>query len=181
MSRATNVKNAFIVAAGDFILPGWDWKINQLKPETQNVNIHHKFTDILDDHGITQIVNEPMRGTNTLDLFITNYPGSFRRTEVIHGLSDHDIVYTEVDRKPAKLQQKPRKIFLYKKAKWQNVKDDLHNNKSTAKSLYNNKSSVNDIWNLFVTSLEDRVNKNIPTKTAHKKDCCPWNDGLQQT
>ena len=174
MSRATNVKNAFIIAAGDFNLPGWDWKNKQLKPKTQNVNIHHKFTDILDDHGLTHLVDEPTRGTNTLDLFITNYPGSFRRTEVIPGLSDHDIVYTEVNRIPAKLQQKPRKIFLYKKAKWQNVKDDLHNIQSTAKTLYNNNSSVNDIWNLFVTSLEDSVNKNIPTKTARKKDGCPW-------
>jgi len=125
MNRASNVKNAFINAAGEFNLPGWDWKNNQLKPKTQNVNIHHKFTDILDDHGLTQIVNEPTRGTHTLDLFITNYTGSFRRTEVIPGLSDHDIVYT-VDRIPAKLQQKPRKIFLYKKAKWQNSQYQRH-------------------------------------------------------
>lgn len=105
MSRATNGKNAFIIASWDFNLPGWDWKINQLKPRTQNVNIHYKFTDILDDHGLTQRVNEPTRGTNTLNLFtsITNYPG--RRTEMIPGLSDHDIVYTEGDKIPAKLQQ----------------------------------------------------------------------------
>ena len=72
MSRASNVKKAFIIAAGDFNLPGWDLKTNKLKPKTQNVNTHNKFTDILDDHGLTQLVNEPMRGTNTLYLFITN-------------------------------------------------------------------------------------------------------------
>jgi len=42
----------------------------------------------------------------------------------------------------------------------------IHNIKDTAKSLYNNKSSSNDIWNLFVTSLEDSVNR--------KQDDCPW-------
>ncbi|VDI40776.1 Hypothetical predicted protein [Mytilus galloprovincialis] len=39
MSRATNmtnVKNAFIIAAGDFNLPGWDWKTNQQSPECQH-------------------------------------------------------------------------------------------------------------------------------------------------
>jgi hypothetical protein len=38
-----------------------------------------------------------------------------------------DIVYTEVNRIPAKIKQKPRKILLYKQAKWENVKTDLKN------------------------------------------------------
>jgi len=32
-----------------------------------------------------------------------------------------------------------------------------------------NKSFVNDIWNLFVSSLEDSVNKYIPTKLIKKR------------
>ena len=114
MNHATSIKNAVLIAAGDFNLPGWDWKANQLKPKTQHVNIHHKCTDILDDHGLIQLVEEPTRGTNILDLITTIYPESFRRTEVMPGLSDHDIVYTEVNRIPAKIKQKPRKILLYK-------------------------------------------------------------------
>ena len=94
----------------------WNWKAKQLKPKTQHVNIHHKFTDILDNHGLIQLVEEPTRGTNILDLIITNYPESFRRTEVMLGLSDHDIVYTEVNGIPAKLKQKPRKILLNKRS-----------------------------------------------------------------
>ena len=86
MNRATSIKNAFLIAAGDFNLPGWDWKAKQLKPKTQYVNIHHKFTDILDDHGLIQLVEEPTRGTNILDLILTNYSESFRRTEVMPGL-----------------------------------------------------------------------------------------------
>lgn len=35
-------------------------------------------------------------------------------------------------------------------------------------------TSVNDILNLCVSSLEDSVDDNIPTKTARKKDVCPW-------
>jgi hypothetical protein len=61
-------------------------------------------------------VEEPTRGTNILDLIITNYPESFRRTEVMLGLSDHDFVYTEVNGIPAKLKQKPRKILLNKRS-----------------------------------------------------------------
>jgi hypothetical protein len=52
------------MVSGDFNLPGWDWKSNTLKPNTQYINIHHKFTDILDDNGLNQLVEEPTRGDN---------------------------------------------------------------------------------------------------------------------
>jgi hypothetical protein len=57
-------------------------KKTSLKPNTQYPGIH-LFTDILDDHGLCQIVEEPTRGSNILDLIVTNYPASFRRTEII--------------------------------------------------------------------------------------------------
>jgi hypothetical protein len=33
-------------------------------------------------------VSEPTRGTNILDLIVTNHPSSFRRTEIIPGVSE---------------------------------------------------------------------------------------------
>jgi hypothetical protein len=99
----------------------------QFKTDTQYPGIHHLFTDILDDHGLCQIVEVPTRGSNILDLIITNYPASFRRTEIIPGVLDHDIVFTEVNILPVKHRQKPRTIPLYWEAQWDNVKQDLHN------------------------------------------------------
>jgi hypothetical protein len=46
-------------------------------------------------------------------------------TDTIPGISDHDIVYTEFDPRPVKLQQKPRTIPLYNKANWYGMKIDL--------------------------------------------------------
>ena len=40
------------------------------------------------------------------------------RIEVISCLSDHDIVYAEIDILPVRNHQKPRQIPLYSKAKW---------------------------------------------------------------
>ena len=68
VERASRITNAYIIGAGDFNLPGWDWKNNTLKPNTAYSNIHHNFTDILDDHGLNQVVVEPTRGLNVLDL-----------------------------------------------------------------------------------------------------------------
>jgi hypothetical protein len=80
----------------------------QFKTDTQYPGIHHLFTDILDDHGLRQIVEEPTRGSNILDLIVPNYPVSFRRTDIIPGVSDHNIVFTEVNILPVKHRQKSR-------------------------------------------------------------------------
>lgn len=79
---------------------------NNIKRNTQCVSIHEKFADILDDNGLTQLVKETTRGENTLDLIVTNYPSSFRRVETLPGLSDHDIVYSEITVNPIRSTQK---------------------------------------------------------------------------
>lgn len=101
LETASSIKNYFVVVAGDFNLPGWDWKNNRLKPNSPYPSIHHKYTDISDDNGFIQRVEEPTRGINTLDLIETNHPSSFR-TEIIPGVSDHDIFYTETDIVPTR-------------------------------------------------------------------------------
>ena len=174
VERATRITNAYIKAAGDFNLPGWDLKKNTLKPSTAYSNIHHQFTDILDDHGLNQVVVEPMRGPNILDLIVTNYPSSFRRTEVIPGLSDHGVVYAEVDLLPARGKQRPRQIPLYKKVKWDNVRSDLSDIHRNIETMKEEGKSGNEMWMHFQEHLELSVKTNIPHKTARQKDRSPW-------
>jgi hypothetical protein len=81
IERASNIRNAFIISAGDFNLPGWDWSQNIIKQNTQCIANHEMFADILDDNGMAQLVKQPTRGSNTLDLVVTNHPDSFRRVE----------------------------------------------------------------------------------------------------
>jgi len=162
------------VIAGDFNLPGWDWKGNTLKSNTQYLLIHHKFTEILDDNGFTQIVEEPSRGTNILDLIVTNQPSSFRRTEIIPGVSDHEIVYTEIDIVPTRQQQKPRQIPLYSKAKWENVISDVKAIYNEIMNMRNIGESVNSMWTYFQTNLDNSIKNNIPHKRAKYKDGYPW-------
>jgi hypothetical protein len=144
IERASNIRNAFIISAGDFNLPGWDWSQNIIKQNTQCIVNHEKFADILDDNGMAQLVKQPTRGSNTLDLVVTNHPDSFRRVETLPGLSDHDIVFTEVNINPTKSIQKPRNIPLYKRANWENMTDDL--NKLHDIKMKDQKSNVNAMW-----------------------------------
>ncbi|VDI83601.1 Hypothetical predicted protein, partial [Mytilus galloprovincialis] len=173
IDQTASIKNCFIVSGGDFNLPGWDWKANCLKDNTQHVGIHQRFGDILDDNGLLQIVEEPTRQTNTLDLLITNHPNSFTRVEILPGVSDHDIVFAEISVIPSRKKQAARKIHLYSKANWDTMREDINNIKNEIETMTTSKSNINDIWLVFKTSLEKSVNLNIPHKQARTKDSPP--------
>ena len=48
--------------------------------------------DIMNDHGLEQLVNFPTRERNTLDLILTSLPGQFVGIHSTDKLSDHNIV-----------------------------------------------------------------------------------------
>ena len=70
------------------------------------------------------MVEEPTRGENTLDLILSNNPSTFTRTETIPGISDHDIVFSEIDI-TAKKKIQNHEVFHYKKASWEIIKSGL--------------------------------------------------------
>ena len=57
---------------GDMNLPGYNWNTQCLKLHFHFPELATKFADVLDDKSLLQIVTEPTRNENTLNLFITN-------------------------------------------------------------------------------------------------------------
>ncbi|CAC5363337.1 unnamed protein product [Mytilus coruscus] len=133
-----------------------------------------KFADILDDNGMAQLVNKPTRGPNSLDLVVTKHSDRCMRVVTLPGLSDHDIVFAEVNLNPRKSIQKPRIKPLYRKANSENMKIDLNNLHKDITSMNEQNEGVNVLWTHFQTKLEESIGKNVPKKTARKKDGSPW-------
>ena len=86
---------------------------------------HSFFLDILAYHGLVQVVDKPTRQENVLDLLAVNNPTLVNRVEVIPGISDHDVVFAEIDIKPQTRRQTKRKVPIYKKADWNKIEDNL--------------------------------------------------------
>jgi len=74
VSSASSIRDSVLIIGGDFHLPGWNWKSKRLKPNTTQARLCYKFSDCLDVNGLTQLVEEPTRNKNTLDLLLTNLP-----------------------------------------------------------------------------------------------------------
>ena len=79
----------------DFNFPGWDWQTTTptLKPRAPYPGLHHDFHDLINDHGLEQLVREPTREDNTLDLYLTNLPTAHSQVDYKRSLrSQHPIL-----------------------------------------------------------------------------------------
>jgi hypothetical protein len=167
--QACKVNNAAILIGGDFNLPGWDWENKILKSNTKYQKNHYNLTTTLEDTGLCQLIEKPTRNDNILDLMITNFPNQVPRTEILPGISDHDIVFLEFNIAPKKLKEKPRQAPIYKNANWDTIKSEI-------KTLYDHivqlqtHLNANQFWEIFKNKLKQLIKEHVPHKIAKVKD-----------
>ena len=144
-----------------------------MKNRPKEISNHKEFINLLNDNGLTQLVTKPTRLHNTLDLMITNNPTRVNRTEILPGISDHEIVLCELDIIPATNKLIKRSIPLYRKADWKLLSDHIKN--IEIKILNSPNSSIRGVHlEYFQNDLKNGVNKCIPHKTASNKANLPW-------
>ena len=164
-----------VVIGGDFNFPGWNWKDGKVD-KCRHPSLHHDFGALLDDHGFTQLVDEPTRGKNVLDLVLSNNPTVVTDVAIIPGVSDHDCPLVTIDMKPTRRRQHRRKILLYSKADWQSFDGGMKAiDEEIASKLAT--SSVDDLWQIFKTGVEKGIEDFIPPKLTPKNDNLPWVTG----
>ena len=121
-----------IVLGVDFNLPDIEWRNGSIKPYPQYARcISEKMLDIVDDYNLTQMVHEPTRLENTLDLVFTTHPDLIENTYVVPGMSDHSVVICDISFKLASPKKTPRTVFVYKKADMESLKTDLEHSFNT--------------------------------------------------
>ena len=83
MSHSRLRKTDSIILAGDFNLPGWNWKDNYVKSSCQHPRLHEKFDNIINDAGLEQIIDLPIWLDNTFDLACTGTPSKVCCMEIL--------------------------------------------------------------------------------------------------
>ena len=172
-SLARLPKNCHIWLAGDMNLPGIEWPSTSIKPNCPSPAQHNLFIDILADHGMSQIVDQPTRGENTLDLIAVNNLTLVNRTEILPGISDHDAVFAEIDIRPKRYGQAKRKIPLYKKADWEGIASQINTTDQHIQE-HANSESTDSLWNKFKSDLHAAIEKHVPHKCCSSRNRPPW-------
>ena len=80
--------------------------------------------DIMNDHGLEQMVHFPTREKNTLDLILTTLPGQFQDIHSPDKLSDHDIVSGTLKIFIPAIKKTRRKVYLYQKSDYESMRKD---------------------------------------------------------
>ena len=172
IEKLTEKRNFDIFLGGDFNYPGWNWTSMELKNNTPYVELHRAFSESLMQYELKQLVTEPTRCGNTLDLMITNIPSRIVRTRVIPGISDHDIPLVDLSLTPLKKYQVPRMIKLYNRTNWKQLNSFLEI--EMEKIMAHKRAPTDQLWTSFKSAILEAEKKFVPTKKAKRRDSCPW-------
>ena len=131
--------------------------------------------DIMNDHGLEQMVHFPTREKNTLDLILTTLPGQFQDVHSPDKLSDHDIVSGTLKIFIPPIKKPRRKVYLYQKGDYESMrKDTLEFAKEKYFNGHSDTRSVQENFDLLTSFIQDSADKHIPSKTSRSVSSVPW-------
>ena len=124
-------------------------------------------------YNLEQVVDKPTCGNKILDLFFTTNSTLIGSVEVMPALGDHGcvkiqtLVFTRLAR-PIK-----RKIFLYSKGNFSDMKKELLDFSSVYISQFNRRS-LQENWDILKNKLSTLMEECIPTKMSSSRYNLPW-------
>ena len=131
--------------------------------------------DIMNDHGLEQLVNFPTRERNTLDLILTSLPGQFVDIHSTDKLSDHDIVSGTLKIAIPPIKKPRRKVYRYQKGDYESMRaETLKFAKERYFNGYSDTRSVQENFNLITSFIQESADKHIPSKTSRSVSSVPW-------
>ena len=178
LTRIMSNKNAHVLVGGDFNCGNIEWSTMQVPEGVPNRRVQNQLLEFVQNHCLSQVVNIHTSEDKTLDLLLTNFPSPVNRIKGMPpiGKADHDIVYVEYDIKAERIQQVPRKIFLYKRADMDGLRDHLARLRDTFLSSDHSHTSVNDMWVSFKSEVIAAIERFILTKITKTKYNLSWID-----
>ncbi|XP_072046515.1 uncharacterized protein [Amphiura filiformis] len=173
VNKDRNILNIWV--AGDFNLSHIDWENQTTIPGCPKPGLSRQLIELSNDFGLEQVVREPTRGSNILDLFFMSNPTLMDRVRILPGMSDHTgIPLVTINTRPKVNRSKPRRIHLYHKADWSAIKEDLTYISSDFQDICSDMVTVDDLWDDFCTRVKGTMDKNIPNKVVTPHKSPPW-------
>ena len=174
LKQATNQKKGkHIILAGDFNCPDINWEKMSVNKGAADREVQTALLYVTMEHGLPQVHDQPTRDNNLLDLVFTNNPSIVKTSKSIPGISDHAMVVTDIDIIPQHIKQKPRKIYIFSKANWDKIFDDM-DQLSSEITIAPPTSAVKDLWDSFKSGIGNYMDTNIPTKVCNNRKSLPW-------
>ena len=108
------------------------------------------------------------RNKNTLNLFLIDNKTLVKSVEVRPCIADHDSLLSEVFIKPQISRQKPRLMFMYKKADWEGLETHMLAFQKLFLSTCEDRT-VNSLWEDFKKAVRSGIEQYVPQRTISTK------------
>lgn len=163
-----------IILAGDFNCPDINWESGAVAPGAPQQEVQEELVDIATKYQLTQIHEEPTRLDNIIDLVFASNPSLAKFSTSILGCSDHCAVVADFDTRPHRTKEKPRKTYLFLKAKWEDIESDLKSIAGEMSSMEKEGADVNYMWERFKEDIFTAIEKRIPSILRRNNYNLPW-------
>ena len=97
--------------------------------------------------------NQPTRNENVSDLVFMDNASLVKNSQSIPGISDHVMIVTDSDIKSVYNKQKPRKVYLFLKANWEEIYKACEKLSNSIISMTKNEVNIEDLWSIFKTGI----------------------------
>ena len=121
--------------------------------------------DIINDHGLEQMVSFPTHDKNTLDLILTSLPGQLEDIHSPDTLSDYDIVSGSLKVYIPPTNKPLRKVYSYQKGDYETMREDAL--RFATEKYFNGHSDARSVQkniNLTTSFIQNSADKHIPSK-----------------
>ena len=166
----SDVSDQNCLLLGDFNFRGIDWDTLEGNQPRDNL-----FLEILEDNMMSQLVTEPTRKENILDLVLTNYPNAIEKVEVMEpfSTSDHNTVSLKLHCPLSRSNLSPRMAYLYSKGNYEALSEDV---KHVQWENMLSGLTMDESWEIFQNEYSRLVDTYIPIKCIHPggKLRLPW-------
>jgi hypothetical protein len=109
-----------------------------------------------------------------LDLVIVSNLTLVKSTVNVPGISDYDIIITDIETKVHHHKTKPRKCYFYSRANWDKINEDLGKLYNNIKDKKNEGDTIHQLWDTFKENLFETMNKYIPNRESRARSTTPW-------
>jgi hypothetical protein len=120
------------------------------------------------------MTDEPTRNDNILDLVMTTNPDLVNDLQIELGMSDHEIVITNINIWAQRQHRPARTVYQYKKGNMDGMRMDMNEFSDKFCEQDQRTKDTETIWNEFKDALVKSADKHIPRKKITSRWNLPW-------
>ena len=163
-------KDHTVWIGGDFNLGDINWDTHTVTSSCRQPKLSQSLLDLTEDESLTQVVDIPTRNERILDLFLTTNPTLVNQVKTLPPLTpvmDHNIVFVDVDTRAAIQPKAAKKVYIYKKADWQAMREDMKDFKLP-------EGNTQEQWDSYEAQMHKVVDDHVPSRKAKSSRQKPW-------